>query len=123
MSKKKILIADDSKTALMMSQMLLKRHPFDIVTASDGAEAVQRAIADHPDLILMDVVMPNMNGFEAVRAIRATDSVRSIPVIMVTTRSEAENVEDGYESGCNDYITKPVDGVELLEKIYDLIGF
>jgi DNA-binding response OmpR family regulator len=122
MGKKRILIVDDSKTALMMTQMILRRHPYELITAVDGRDGVEKAVAENPDLILMDVVMPNMDGFSAVKAIRSIESVRAIPIIMVTTRGEVDNVERGYDRGCNDYITKPVDGVELLAKIVNLIG-
>ncbi len=119
---KKILIVDDSKTALMMSQMILRNKPFEVVTANNGLEAVEKAVSDQPDLILMDLCMPEMDGFEAVKEIRARGETNAIPIIMVTTKGEAESVELGYETGCNDYVTKPVSSVELVSKINNLIG-
>jgi len=122
MTRKKILVVDDSKTALLMESMILKKGHYDLVTAGDGAEAVQKAVAELPDLILMDVVMPKMTGFEACRAIRERPEIGSTPIILVTTRGEAENVETGFTSGCSDYVTKPIDGVELLAKIRNYVG-
>jgi len=90
--------------------------------AKDGAEAVKVAKKELPDLILMDVMMPQMDGYEACRAIRAQEETKAIPVIMVTTRGEPVNVETGYRSGCNDYVTKPVNTLELLAKVKSLIG-
>ncbi len=119
---KKILIVDDSKTAMMMSQMILRNKPFEVVTANNGLEAVEKAVSDQPDLILMDLCMPEMDGFDAVKEIRARGETNAIPIIMVTTRGEAENIELGYETGCNDYVTKPVSSVELVSKINNLIG-
>ena len=119
---KKILIVDDSKTAMMMSQMILKNGSFQVSTAQDGLEGVEKAVSEQPDLILMDVCMPKMNGFEAVKEIRARGETSAIPIIMVTTLGEAENVEFGYETGCNDYVTKPISRVELVSKIKNLIG-
>lgn len=119
---RRILIVDDSRTALMMNEMILKRAKCEVATAKDGREAVQRAVEFRPDLILMDIMMPNMNGFEAVRAIRATPGLAEVPIIMVTTRGEAENAERGYTCGANEYITKPVDPAELLAKIDDLLS-
>ena len=119
---KRILLVDDSKTALMMEQMLLDGEPYELLVAMDGQEAVDKALADPPDLILMDVVMPRMNGFEAVERLRADDSTRDIPIIMVTTRGEGENVERGYAAGCTDYVTKPIDGAELIAKIKTYLG-
>ena len=75
-----------------------------------------------PDLILMDVVMPRLGGFEAVEQLRAQDTTKDIPIIMITTRSEAENVEKGFVSGCNDYINKPINGLELMEKVRSYLG-
>jgi CheY-like chemotaxis protein len=119
--RKKILLVDDSNTILMMEKMVL-RNAYEVVTASNGEEAVERALKESPDLILMDVVMPKMNGFEACRRLRELEATRNVPVIMVTTRGEALNVEAGFESGCNDYITKPIDTVELWTKLKDQLG-
>lgn len=122
MKPKKILLVDDSNTILMVERMMLMKGPYEVVTASDGLEAIAKAGSEQPDLILMDVVMPNMDGFEAVRQIRSHEATRSIPVIMVTTRSEAVNVENGFESGCNDYVVKPINGTELLSKLRSYLG-
>jgi CheY-like chemotaxis protein len=122
MEKKKILVVDDSKTALFIESMILKKGPYQLVTASDGVEAVEKAVAERPDLILMDVVMPRMDGFAACQALRQREDTQSIPIILVTTRGEAANVETGFASGCSDYVTKPIDGVELLAKVRDQLG-
>jgi CheY-like chemotaxis protein len=119
--RRKVLLVDDSATALMIEQMLLNRF-YDLIVARDGKEAVAKARAEMPDLILMDVMMPNMNGLEATRAIRALESTKSIPIIIVTTRGEDKNVEAGFASGCNDYVTKPINGLELLTKFRDQFG-
>jgi len=122
MQRKKVLLVDDSATALLMEKMLLSRQQYEVVTAGDGAEGVERARAEHPDLILMDVVMPRMDGFEAVRRIRADAAVRQVPIIMVSTRGEPVNLEEGFAAGCSDYVTKPIDGLELLTKMKSLLG-
>src|SRR5438067_11357819 len=108
MNRKKILLVDDSATILMMERMILNKGPYDLVTATNGEEAVAKALHERPDLILMDVVMPKMNGFDACRRIRQEDPIRATPIIMVTTRGEVQNRETGFESGCNDYVTKPI---------------
>ncbi len=122
MDRKKILLVDDSTTVLLLERMILSKSEYDVVTAKDGVEGVEKAIAERPDLILMDVVMPRMDGFEACRRLRATDETREIPVIMVTTRGELKSVESGYESGCSDYVTKPINGLELLSKVRNYLG-
>ena len=121
-TRKKILLVDDSNTILMMERMLLTRGPYDLVTASDGDEAVEKALRERPDLILMDVVMPRMNGFEACRRIREQEDIATTPIIMVTTRGEVENIETGFESGANDYVTKPINGPELIAKLQNYLG-
>jgi len=122
MSRKKILLVDDSMTILMMERMILGKGPYDVVTAANGAEGVAKAVSERPDLILMDVVMPEMNGFEAIRHIRQHSEIGSTPIIMVTTRGEMENVETAFSSGCNDYVTKPINGSELMTKLKALLG-
>ena len=102
MSVKKILVVDDSLTSLMWQRMILGGEKYSVVTANDGQEGVATAVSEKPDLILMDVVMPKMNGFEACRALRANVATSRVPVIMVTTKSAANSVEEGYESGCTD---------------------
>jgi DNA-binding response OmpR family regulator len=120
--KKKILLVDDSQTVLLMEKMILSKGPYAVVTANDGEDAVRKAAAERFDLILMDVVMPKMNGFEAVQKLREHDATRDTPIIMVTTRGEESNVEAGYASGCSDYITKPINGPELLAKLRGFLG-
>ena len=120
--RKKILLVDDSNTAILMHKMILAKEPYDLLTANDGDEAVAKAVSERPDLILMDVVMPRMTGFAACRELRRTEVTKTTPIIMVTTRAEEKVVEAGYQVGCNDYITKPVNGPELLAKVKTFLG-
>ena len=120
--KKKILVVDDSKTALFIESTILRGGHYELVTAQDGEEAVRKALVERPDVILMDVVMPGMTGFEACRELKSRPETSGIPVIMVTTRGEEENVEVGFSSGCTDYVTKPINGAELLAKIRSCVG-
>jgi len=120
-ARKKILIVDDSPTVLLMERMLLQPDGYDFITAKDGQEAIRKAEAEHPDLILMDVMMPGVGGFDACKHIRQNGATADIRIIMVTTRSEAPNVQCGYESGCDDYVTKPIDGLELAAKVRNLL--
>ena len=114
---KKILLVDDSPTAILWQRLILEEDQYDIVVAMDGEEGIRLARAERPDLVLLDVMMPRMSGFEALRALRADDELRDIPVIMVTTRGAMPDVMEGYESGCSEYITKPIDRTELLMKV------
>jgi two-component system alkaline phosphatase synthesis response regulator PhoP len=116
-TKKKILLVDDSPTAILWQRLILEADQYEVVVATDGEEGVRLAKTEHPDLVLLDVMMPRMDGFAALREIRADEALRATPILMVTTRSEMAHVMQGYESGCNEYITKPVDRSELLMKV------
>ena len=122
MSKKKILVVDDSRTALFMVITILPKERYELVTACDGEQALEMATAERPDLILMDVIMPRKTGFEACRELKRREDTKAIPVILVTTRGEGENVEAGFQSGCNDYVTKPINALELITKVRDHMG-
>ena len=119
----KVLLVDDSRTALLMGEMMFREHTgYEVVTARDGQEGVRKALAEKPDLILLDVVMPKMDGFAACQEMRTHESLRSVPIVMVTSRGEPTNVETGYHSGCNAYVTKPINAHELLEVVRMFIG-
>ena len=105
--RKKIMLVDDSSTILMMEKMILAKGPYDLVVAKDGMEAVERAAVENPDLILLDVMMPRLGGIDACKRLRGSELTSRTPIIMVTTRGEAGNIEAAFESGCNDYVTKP----------------
>lgn len=120
--RKRILIVDDSATVRLMEKMVLSKGPYELAFANDGEEAVAKAPQVKPDLILLDVVMPRLDGFETCRRLRAAEETRSTPIILVTTRGELQNMEEGYKAGCSDYLTKPVNGVELISKVKSLLG-
>jgi DNA-binding response OmpR family regulator len=122
MNRKKILLVDDSNTILMMEKFILRNGPYEILTATNGEEGVLKAAEQMPDLILLDVIMPKMGGFEACKLLRSTRATSEIPIIMVTTRGEAANVEAGWANGCNDYVTKPINSIELLAKVRSFLG-
>jgi CheY-like chemotaxis protein len=115
--KKRVLIVDDSPTSVMWQQLLLKLEGYETLTALNGAEGVRIAREQLPDLVLMDVSMPAMDGFAACRTLRAAAETMHIPILMVTTHSEMHNVLEGYEAGCNEYLTKPLERDEYLVKV------
>jgi DNA-binding response OmpR family regulator len=119
---KKILLVDDSETILEMERMILQQDRYEVVTARDGQEGVTKALELKPDLILMDVIMPGLDGFAAVRRLREHPGTSRVPIVMVTSKAEAESMETGYESGCSDYIIKPIDRMELVTKVKNLLG-
>jgi CheY-like chemotaxis protein len=123
MSSKKILLVDDSYTARLVNRMIFsQKSNYVLISAIDGKEAVERARQEKPDLILMDVVMPRMTGLEACRVLKKDKETERIPVILLTTRGEEQYVQEGYASGCSDYLTKPVNDVELLDLLKAYLG-
>lgn len=122
MTQKKILLVDDSSTMILMERMALSGGGYQLLAARDGEEAVRTARDHQPDLILLDVVMPKMDGFEVCRRLRSEGATRDIPIIMVSTRGEEGNIEKGFDSGCTDYVLKPLNGMELLTKVKSLLG-
>ena len=104
--KKKILIAEDNAAVSWALQLLLKPL-YETIPATDGKQAVDMAAAQQPDLILMDIIMPVINGYQATRLIRQNAKTCSIPIIAVTALSSSEEQEECFQSGCNDYLSKP----------------
>ena len=120
--RKKVLLVDDSSTVLMMEKMILAKGPYDVIVARDGVEGIAKANSEKPDVILLDVMMPNLDGLSACAQIRACEATAHIPIIMVTTRGEEENIETAFRNGANDYVTKPINGLELLTKLSNILG-
>ena len=117
MTIKTILVVDDSPTERAFMESLLKKSGYEVLFAEDGEMAIERSEAQQPDLILMDVVMPGLNGFQATRAITHAQATRHIPVIICTTKDQETDRIWGLRQGAKDYLTKPIRESDLLEKI------
>ncbi|MCA3234524.1 MAG: response regulator [Cupriavidus sp.] len=117
MTISKILIVDDSPTEALFMSHLLGKKGFKVSVAGNSEQAMTRLEAETFDLILMDVVMPGQNGYQATRAIKRDDRFKDIPVIMCTSKGLETDRIWGIRQGASDYIVKPVDGEELLSKI------
>lgn len=118
----RILIVDDSPSQLMGIRRIVEKLGHDVLTAEDGAAGVQVARETIPDLILMDVVMPNLNGFQATRTIKRDKATAHIPVILVTTKDQETDRIWGIRQGAQGYLTKPFSEAELTEAILSSIG-
>jgi CheY-like chemotaxis protein len=114
---KKILVVDDSKTILDMISGLLKKLGYDVDVASDGLEALEKVKAIFPDLVILDVNMPKMDGFRVCRLLKFDRNYRSIPIIMLTARDEEENIKTGIKTGADLYLTKPIEPEKLIEAV------
>jgi len=113
----RILVVDDSPTERFFLSELLVKNGYLVSMAESGEEAVAQAKASHPDLIVMDVVMPGMNGFQATRALSKEDATKNIPVIMCTTKGQETDRVWGIRQGAKAYLVKPVKPEELLGQI------
>ena len=112
-----VLIVDDSPTELHVFQKMLEKNGFATLLATDGEERLEKARAERPDIVLMDVVMPGMNGFQATRRMTRSPETADIPVIMVTTKDQETDKIWGIRQGAADYLVKPVPEKELVAKI------
>jgi twitching motility two-component system response regulator PilH len=117
MSINKIMVVDDSPTERHALMEILAKQGYQVVTAGSGEEAVIKSKTEMPDLILMDVVMPGQNGYQATRAITKDDATKHIPVVMLTNKNQETDKVWGMRQGAKDYITKPVEAANLLAKI------
>jgi twitching motility two-component system response regulator PilH len=117
MASKRILVVDDSPTDQQFLREVLSGSGYQVVCASGAEEAIAKAKTLRPDLILMDVVMPGVNGFQATRQLVQDEATRHIPVIICTTKQQETDRFWGLKQGAKDYITKPVDAADLLAKI------
>ena len=118
----KILYVEDNEDNVYMLSRRLKRKGFEIVIAVDGEQGVEMASSEKPDLILMDLSLPKMDGWTATKHIKSKDKLKSIPIIALSAHAMEEHKQRALDSGCNDYDTKPVDINRLLSKISEQLG-
>jgi two-component system alkaline phosphatase synthesis response regulator PhoP/two-component system response regulator VicR len=111
---KKILAVDDEKHIVRLVQVNLERQGYEVVTANDGREALEKVESERPDLVVLDVMMPYMDGFEVLQNLRRNPSTRDIPVIMLTAKAQDADVFRGWQSGVDCYLTKPFNPMELI---------
>ena len=121
--KNKILIVDDTETMRLYQQLLLSELGYEVEVAEDGVSGLAMIAENKPDLVLLDIMMPRMDGIECCRKIKEDDQTRDIKVVMVTTKSEYERVREAFAAGCDDYVTKPIDKTELITKVQELLDF
>ncbi len=115
-----LLVEDNEMNRDMLSRRLLRRG-YEVVMAVDGGEGLRRAVADSPDLILMDMSLPVLDGWEAARQLKSSPETRSLPIIALTSHAMSGDREAAMEAGCDEYETKPIDLPRLLEKMETLL--
>ena len=121
MAGEKILVVDDEPNILKLVSFILTSRGYKVVEAALGAEAIQKAKSEKPDLIILDVMMPKMDGFEAAKKIKSDAATKSVPILMLSSKAQFEDKMKGIDSGAMDYITKPFDKEELLEKVRECL--
>src|SRR5205809_6334439 len=112
-----ILVADDNATNRDILRTRLSTQGYEIIEAADGAEAIEMAAREQPDLLLLDVMMPKLDGFEVARRLRADPSLPFMPIIMVTAKADTADVVSGLQAGADEYLTKPVDQAALVARV------
>jgi DNA-binding response OmpR family regulator len=117
-----VLAADDDEDILALLVFRLERSGYSVLQARDGEEALERARDAKPDLAVIDVTMPKLDGFELTRRLRAEEDTRRMPIILLTARTQDADLERGFEAGADDYIRKPFSPQELSARVHAILG-
>jgi DNA-binding response OmpR family regulator len=118
----RILAVDDSPTILEMIKAILIAGGYEVLTAADGAEALEKARAEKPDLILLDVMLPKLDGYRVCRLLKFDQNYKHIPIIMLTAKTEEQSMATGLRTGADQYLTKPIEPETLLASVADELG-
>ena len=121
-TKKRVLIVDDEQDMVFGLQMMLEAGGFEVISAFDGQEALLKAREKNPDLIVLDLMLPKLDGYKVCRMLKFDEKYRKIPIIMLTARTSEDEEKMGFEVGANAYLTKPFEQDALLAKIKELLG-
>lgn len=120
---KKVLVVDDQKDNVFVLKDRLQREGYEILEAYDGETCIKIAESEKPDIVLLDVMMPGMSGFEVCKVLSASEKTRLIPIILVTALTEAEDLEEGFQVGAFDYVKKPFNRIELIARVKAALRF
>jgi DNA-binding response OmpR family regulator len=118
----KVLVIDDDPVIVQLLRVNFEIEGFEVVSAGDGQEGLERAMADHPDVVLSDIMMPRMDGLQLVHQLKNNASTRSLPVILLSAKAQNAEVQEGLDAGADDYVTKPFDPLELIDRVYALLA-
>lgn len=121
MNKAKILVADDIRQNVKLLRVILTASEYDVIEAYDGEEALEKAKTETPDLILLDIMMPRLTGYEVCQKLREDEATKNIPIVMITALHEMDDRIKGIEAGADDFISKPFNKAELLARVKSLL--
>ncbi len=119
---RKIVLAEDEPQIARLIEFKLKKEGYSVISKENGEEALKAIKMDKPDLILLDIMMPVMGGYEVLRRLKEDENLKSVPVIMLTARAQEKDVVKGIDMGAEDYITKPFHPAELLARVKRILG-
>ena len=119
---KTVLVADDDPVILRLIQVNLELEGYNVLTANNGQEAVDQAAESHPDLVILDIMMPRLDGYQACETLKSNAETNGIPVIFLSAKAQQSDIEKGKSFGVADYLTKPFDPSELLEVVERHVG-
>jgi DNA-binding response OmpR family regulator len=116
-----VLLVDDDPVILKLLQVNFEMEGFHVSTANDGVEGLEKARAERPDIVLLDIMMPRMDGLEVTRALKGDPETKDIPIILLSAKAQASDIQAGKDIGADDYLTKPFDPLELLDRVNELL--
>ena len=117
-----VLVVDDDPVILRLLQVNFELEGIGVVTAPDGEEGLKLAQSDPPDLVISDIMMPKVNGLELLAALRSSPDTAAMPVILLSAKAQVADVQRGLELGADDYVTKPFDPLELIDRVYKVLA-
>ncbi|MBV9413134.1 MAG: response regulator [Acidimicrobiia bacterium] len=117
-----VLVVDDDPVILRLLQVNFELEGIGVVTAPDGEEGLKLAQSDPPDLVISDIMMPKVNGLELLAALRSSPDTAALPVILLSAKAQVADVQRGLELGADDYVTKPFDPLELIDRVYKVLA-
>jgi DNA-binding response OmpR family regulator len=116
-----VLLVDDDPVILKLLQVNFEMEGFRVSTANDGVEGLEKARAVRPDIVLLDIMMPRMDGLEVTKALKGDPETKDIPIILLSAKAQASDIQAGKDMGADDYLTKPFDPLELLDRVNELL--
>jgi DNA-binding response OmpR family regulator len=122
MQKKKILVVDDEPDIQKILKFRLEENHYEVITAPDGKSCLKKAVEEKPDLIILDILMPRLNGFEVSQRLKKDSKTKDIPIVMLTALAQEKDLSRGLEAGASCFITKPFNPVDLISEIEQAIG-
>ena len=119
---KKIFIIEDDRSAIRLIEYVLQQAGYEVVTATDGVEGLRRATSEHPDLIILDIMLPGLDGFEVCHRMRQRSETANIPILIISAKARQDDKDTGFRVGADDYLTKPAEPAEILAKVETLLA-